>query len=199
MPLLYDSGLTRSEGKICDENGDSVPNPQPQETNDLTDWGPFHNRLRFEIADILFRRAQMSGSHIDEILQLWTALLLEVDPNASGPFRNHRDLYETIDRSALVDNPWISFSLSYGGQLPEMGPIPTWMTTSTKVWYRDPRQLIHNIVGSPDFRDEIDYVPYHEYVGHRNNHQFHDFFSGDWAWKQAVSTNSCLYLHDIRL
>jgi len=36
--------------------------------NDHTDWGPFHNRLRFEIADILFRRVQMSGGHIDEIL-----------------------------------------------------------------------------------------------------------------------------------
>lgn len=159
--------------------------------NDCTNWGPFCNRLRFEIADILFRRAQMSGSHIDEILQLWTASLLEIDPNASGPFRNHRDLYDTIDHSSLGDNPWMSFSLSYGQELPERaetGPIPAWMTTSTEVWYRDPRRLIHDIIGSPDFQDEIDYAPYHEYIGDRKNHQFHDFFSGDWVWKQAVST-----------
>jgi hypothetical protein len=60
----------------------------------------------------------MSGSHIDEILQLWMASLLEIDPNASGPFRNHWDLYETIDHSALVNNPWVLFSLrlSYGGE-----------------------------------------------------------------------------------
>jgi len=81
----------------------------------------------------------------------------------------------------------MSFSLSYGGELPKTGPIPTWMTTPSEIWYRDPHQLIHDIVGSPDFQDEIDYVPYHEYVGHRNNHQFHDFFSGDWVWKQAVT------------
>jgi len=80
----------------------------------------------------------------------------------------------------------MSFSLSYGEELPKTGPILTWMTTPSEIWYRDPRQLIYDIVGSPDFQDEIDYVPYHEYVSHRNNHQFHDFFSGDWVWKQAV-------------
>jgi len=189
----YSGALIISEGEICDENGESLSSPQPQGANDCADWGSFRNRLRFEVADLLFRRVQMSGSHIDEILRLWTASLLEIDPNAPGPFRNHWDLYETIDYSTLVDNPWMSFTLSYGGKRPEMGPIPTWMTTPTEIWYRDPRQLIHDIVGSPDFRDEIDYVPYHEYVGHQNNHQFHDFFSGDWVWKQAVSTNTTTF------
>jgi hypothetical protein len=94
---------------------------------------------------------QMSGSHIDEILQLWKASLLEIDPDASGLFKNHRDLYKTIDQSTSVDNLWMSFSLSYGKELPETGPIPMWMTMSTEIWYRDPCQLIHNIVGSPDF------------------------------------------------
>ena len=123
----------------------------------------------------------MSGSHINEILQLWMALLLEINPNASGPFRNHRDLYETIDQSTFVDNPWMSFSLSYRGRRPETGLIPTWMTTLTEIWYRSPHQLIHDIIGSPDFQDKIDYILYHKYVGHQNDHQFHDFFSGDWV------------------
>jgi hypothetical protein len=69
-----------------------------------------------------------------------------------------------------------------------------WMTMSTEIWYRDPCQLIHNIVGSPDFWDEIDYIPYHEYIGDQNNHQFHDFFSGNWAWKQVVSTNTTTFM-----
>jgi len=98
------------------------------------------------------------------------ALLLEINPNASRPFRNHQDLYETIDQSTFVDNPWMSFSLSYGGAGPEMGPIPTWMTTLTEIWYRNPCQLIHDIIGSPNFQDEINYVPYHKYIGHQNNH-----------------------------
>ena len=196
MRPRYHRRLIISKGEICNENGESISisTSRPHGMNDRVDWGPFCNRLRFEVADLLFQHVQMSGSHIDEILQLWTASLLEIDPNASGPFRNHWDLYETIDHSALVDNPWVSFTLSYGGERPQTGPIPTWMTTSTEIWYRDPRQLIHGIIGSPDFQDEIDYVPYHEYVGHENNHRFHDFFSGDWVWKQAVSTSIMTFM-----
>ena len=129
MLPLYKSWLTISEGKICDENGEyshiSSPRPRPQEMDDCTDWGPFRSCLQFEIADILFQRAQMLGGHIDKILQLCVASLLEIDPNVSEPFRNHWDLYDTIDRSIFADNPWMSFSLTYGGKLPETGPIPT--------------------------------------------------------------------------
>jgi len=63
------------------------------------------------------------------------------------------------------------------------------MTTDTEICFRDPRQLIHNILGSPDFVGEIDWSPYHEYagnIGDKENHHFHDFFSRDWEWKQAV-------------
>jgi hypothetical protein len=60
-------------------------------------------------------------------------LLLEIDPDASGLFKNHRDLYKTIGQSILVDNPWMSFSLSYGKELPKTGPILMWMTMSTEI------------------------------------------------------------------
>ena len=115
---------------------------------------------------MLFQRVQMSDGNIDEILQLWTALLLEIDPHASGPFKNHQNLYKTIDQLTLGDNPWMSFSLSYGKEPPKTGPILIWMTTPTEIWYRDPCWLIHDIVGSCNFQGEIDYVPYHEYIGH---------------------------------
>jgi hypothetical protein len=183
--------LTISTGEICNENGESIsPDSSPrlrvQDVNDPTDWVPFHDRLQFETADLLFWNAQISGGNIDEILQLWSASVLEIDPNAAGPFKNHRDLYETIDSITLGDVPWTSASLSYEGPRPESGPVPAWMITETEIWYRDPSQLIHNIIGSPDFHEEIDFVPYHEYIGDREIHRFHDFFSGDWVWKQAV-------------
>jgi hypothetical protein len=63
------------------------------------------------------------------------------------------------------------------------------MMTNMEIWFRDPCQLIHNIIGSPDFAEEIDWSPYHKYVsniGDKQNHCFHDFFSRDWVWKQAV-------------
>jgi hypothetical protein len=66
----YNYGLIISKGEICDKDGESISSPQLQEMDDCTDWGPFHNHLRFKVADMLFWCMQMSGSHIDEILQL---------------------------------------------------------------------------------------------------------------------------------
>ncbi len=63
------------------------------------------------------------------------------------------------------------------------------MTKDIEIQYRDPRELIHSILGNSDLSGQIDYAPYHEYVkleGNNETHQFHDFFSGDWVWEQAV-------------
>lgn len=164
-----------------------LPLTEEDPLKDPNDWGPFGTRLRFEAADFLYRVTQMSGGDIDKILQLWSGSILEANSDASGPFTTHRDLYKTIDKADVGEVPWQSFSLFYEGDRPDIGTTPTWMTAECEVWFRDPRKLIHNILGNPDLTNEVDYVPYHEYVGEKDNHRFHDFMSGDWAWKQAVS------------
>ena len=62
------------------------------------------------------------------------------------------------------------------------------MTTDYEVWYRDPRNVIHNILANPDLVDGIDYVPYREFEN--NERRYCDFMSGDWAWRQCV----CIYI-----
>jgi hypothetical protein len=42
------------------------------------------------------------------------------------------------------------------------------------------------MLSNPDFDDEFDCTPYHEYDTD-GNHRFHNFMSGDWVWEQAVS------------
>lgn len=59
------------------------------------------------------------------------------------------------------------------------------------IWYRDPLDVLRSMIANPDFAEEFDYTPYHEYIN--GVHQFHDFMSGDWAWKQAVRTISLEY------
>lgn len=155
----------------------------------MHDWGPFYNRLQFELADTIYRDAQLSARVIDKILRLWQISFQEIDPNHPGPFQNHRDLYQTIDQSTLGDIPWHSHLLYYQGPRPQTGSIPGWMTKDIEIQYRDPRELIHSILGNSDLSGQIDYAPYHEYVkleGNNETHQFHDFFSGDWVWEQAV-------------
>jgi hypothetical protein len=43
------------------------------------------------------------------------------------------------------------------------------MTTDIEIRFRDLCQLIYNIIGSPDFVEEIDWSPYHKYVGNIHN------------------------------
>jgi hypothetical protein len=48
------------------------------------------------------------------------------------------------------------------------------------------RLLVHNILSNPDFKDMFDTSPYQEY-DMNDNHRYHDFLSGNWAWRHAVS------------
>jgi hypothetical protein len=121
----------------------------------------------------------MSAGDIDTLLDIWAST------GADPPFRNHNDLYDTIDSTPLGDTPWESFSLRYDEAVPDDERAP-WMDGEYEGWFRDPQQLVANILSNPDFKDEFDCAPFHEY-DNDGNHRFHDFMSGDWAWKQAVS------------
>lgn len=171
-------------GRICDEDGVYIPvdsAPPPLEHDGGPDnWGTFDNKTQFETGEFLYRKNQMSGGDIDTLMKLWSG------SGAPAPFRNHADLYGRIDSSAVGEVPWSDFTLSYDGELPggDSEP-PEWMEQEYQAWYRDPVELVRNLVANPDFKDEFDYVPYHEYDEH-GKHRFQDFMSGDWAWRQAV-------------
>ena len=79
---------------------------------------------------------------------------------------------------------WDAFSMSWEGELSNQDP--PWKRADHEVWFRDPRAVIHNMLANPDFKDEIDYAPFREFVGPDGERQLKDFMSGDWAWNQAV-------------
>ncbi|KAF8267186.1 hypothetical protein EI94DRAFT_1841881 [Lactarius quietus] len=101
-----------------------------------------------------------------------------------SPFQNHKNMYQTIDRTPLGDIPWSSFSLQYNGEKP-MDKVPQRMDASYEICYCDPHTVIHSILGHPDFKDDMDYVPYCEYDASTGEWLWQDFMSGDWAWIQA--------------
>lgn len=160
-------------------------NPQSP-SNHFTsfDWGAFENRLRFETADFLYRKNQMSQGDIDTLLKLWLASLAPHGEQA--PFLGHQDLLDVIDATETAEIPWQSFSVEYTGPEPE-GPTPAWMEAEYEVWYRDAQDLVKEMIANPDFAEEFEYAPYHEYKD--GIHRYQNFMSGDWAWKQAVRTS----------
>ena len=184
-------------GQPCDEGGDALdPTSTPiTETRDPTDWTPFHNRVEFEIADFLYRRCQMSGPNINILMELWAAYSALRDPQDMSslnlsPFPEHRDMYSTIDAIPIGGVPWQSVTLSFNGSIPENDP-PSWMIAGHTIWFRDPRLLFKKMLENPDFQDFFDYAPYRQYDAHHQR-RYENFMSGDWAWKQAVSTCSFL-------
>ena len=123
----------------------------------------------------------MSATNIDILLKLWAH-------NTTPPFSSHIDMYEKIDSTLLGDVRWKGTRLKYEGALP-LQNVPEWMTDEHDVWFRDPRQVVHNMLSNPDFKDEFDYVPFQEH-DKDGNHRFQDFMSGNWAWNQCVSVIS---------
>ena len=155
-------------GIPCDANGSyidpSMPPPPHHPTDDPDNWPPYNSQLEFETAQFSFMRKQMSAGNINILLDLWSASLFK--HGDQPPFTFHWDLYDTIN--------------------------PSWMDTGYKVWYCNSCTLIHIILSNLDFDGEFDYVPLQEHDMH-GNHQFENFMSGNWAWKQAVSQNQLLY------
>jgi hypothetical protein len=125
----------------------------------------------------------MSAPDSNELLDLWAASLVPHDD--SPPFADNKDVHNTIDAIPLGDVPWQSFTTSYSGTRPATN-APPWMDTEYEVWWRDPHAVVQNMLSNPDFDGEIDYTPYQEYDSN-DERRLCDFFSGDWAWKQAVS------------
>ena len=137
-----------------------------------------------------WRNEQMSAGNIDRLLELWEASLL---PHGQPPpFKNHVDLYRTIDATALGDVRWQCFTLRYPAQdVPQQDP-PPWMLDEHEVWYRDVRAIVKQMLSNPDFKGQIAYAPYREF-DLDGNRRLRDFMSGEWAWRQAVCISLQLY------
>lgn len=124
----------------------------------------------------------MSASKTNKLLNIIAAR--DVANGRTAPFKNDKDVKAYIDSIDLGHVPWKSFTVKYTDDMPT--PTPAWMKKEYDVWYRNPRDVIHGIIGNKDFDGEIDYVPYREFKGGKR--QWTDFMSGNWPWNQAVSS-----------
>ncbi|KAH7923128.1 hypothetical protein BV22DRAFT_1016022 [Leucogyrophana mollusca] len=172
-------------GRPCTADGtflpsDAPPPPPPEKAQD--DWYPYRNRVEFETAEFLFKRSHMSSAKVDAILDLWAATLAK--HNDSPPFADHHDLHKVIDSTPLGGVVWESFVGRYEGERPD-GDVPPWMNDEYEVWYRDPHKVVRNLLANPDFKDEMDYIPFREYDAANDQRRWKDFMSGDWVWQQA--------------
>jgi hypothetical protein len=162
--------------------------PPPPTNTDHPDgnYFPYDSRADFKLADFMFWKNQMSGNHINELMDIWAAHQQERygDEEPSPPFANAQDLYNVIDETELSDVPWQAFSVKYNGEIPPNAP--KWMPASYEVWFRDPLDIMESQIGNRDFGpNEMDYAP-KQVFSRSGTRQYSDLMSGDWAWNQAV-------------
>jgi len=166
----------------CDEGGNFLfaDTPPPEETVDNS-WAPFHSRDEFELADLLFRRAEMSKSNIDDLLCIMKTRA--AGEGGEAPFKNCAELYSTIDSITEGEVSWDSFTIQYNGPRPTTN-VPEWMDEKYQVFYRNPREVVRSMLANKAFDGNFDYTPYRQYEN--GQRVWCDFMSGNFAWKQAV-------------
>ncbi|KAG2359041.1 hypothetical protein BDR07DRAFT_1452481 [Suillus spraguei] len=160
----------------CDSEGKFLPlgTPPPPLTDKTPDnWTPYKSRVEFELADDLFTKNQTPMHSIDQLLDIWAASLMQAG-SRSSLFSDHRHVYKMINNTPLGDVKWQLFTVKYTGEIPEEGAAP-WIADTHKVWFRDPCEVVRNMLSNPDFAVEIDLRPYREFAMENNEHQWQDF------------------------
>ncbi|KAI5984105.1 hypothetical protein EDC04DRAFT_3005940 [Pisolithus marmoratus] len=155
--------------------------PVPQNGPDKNDWYPFTSHVKFETAEFLFTTSQMPQSHVDRLMQLWTASVLH--HNERARFVDHVDLHQVIDTIPHGDIPWKSFQVQYAGKIPECN-AHGWMSKGYDIWFQDPNAVVKTLLGNPDFHNHFDYVPYREFEPTGQRH-WENFMSGNWVWRHV--------------
>jgi Plavaka transposase len=139
------------------------------------------------LADFLFRKDQMAGKKISELMDIWAAYqqFTETEPGQGPPFASAQDLYDTIDSTEIGSVSWQAFSVQFDGPIAEDSTFPQWKTKSYDVWFRDPLKIAEAQIGNKDFGREMNFAPKRVF-SRAGRRQYTDFMSGNWAWQQAV-------------
>jgi hypothetical protein len=140
--------------------------------------------VEFDFSYYHFVEAQTSASGIDKVLDIWAATMLEFGGDA--PWRNAKNLYETIDSIQHGDSPWKSYSIQYEGPRPP-GTPPKWMTETYSLCTRDARQVLGHQLATTQFKDQFNLAPYRQF-DNKGQRVWSNLMSADWAWSQAVRT-----------
>lgn len=177
----------------CDEHGvdlrkiDGVyPEPLPPKPKAVDDWSPFESQDHFKMAEFLYCRVRMSGTDIDTLMSMVAEFR-----DRGFLFKDHSDLYNAIDASDLGGVSWKCSYFKYDGEKPN-DQVPGWMTALYEVYYRDPRDVIKNMIGDTAFKNAFDYTPFQEF-DENGDRRYENLMSGDWAFRQAVCF--ILYFH----
>ena len=161
--------------------------PHPQESAPEGDWAPFKNEIQFQLADLIYHRAELSAANVNLLLQLWAQSTSQFDTPA--PFDNRDAMHAFLDSSVLGDVPWQCLETIVPEGLDE--GAPSWRRTPHEIWYCNPDTVVSAMLSNPDFQGQFDLRPYID-INANGTRQWSNVMSGNVAWRRSVSQFPCL-------
>ncbi|KIJ58530.1 hypothetical protein HYDPIDRAFT_54279, partial [Hydnomerulius pinastri MD-312] len=179
-------------GTPCNRYGRDLDlgTPPPPRAPGQNGFALFNSAPEFQLADFVYRKNQMSGGDVDELMDI----LAEFEGN-DPPFSDHNELHRLVDAIPYGEALWRSFSVKYAGPIPE-GNTPKWMLAEYDVWFRDAKELLELMLANHDFHGEIDYAVKHVTDEH-GKREVCDLMSGQWAWNQSMCFDFSEFIHKI--
>ena len=112
----------------------------------------------------------MSEGNVDKLMRILSAA--SSFSGSTAPFQNYKHMCTLIDTVEVGDVPWQTFMCKYNSNV--TNDSPSWMKQGYKVHYRDPLQVVKNILSSTEFNGKIDYTPYIK-TNFKSSYQYHNF------------------------
>lgn len=122
------------------------------------------------------------------ILSAKRAVKTDGAESLNGFFDRTDTMYQAIDdiNFDFENIEWKTIKIRYTGPI---GPDAHWMHEVYELHYRDIDQATVNMAHNTEFDGSWDYAPFEEYPC-ENNRRYSSLMSAQFAWKQAVSTQS---------
>lgn len=91
MALLLTASNNYTAARPCNEDGQFLPrNTPPPPLDDEQDWEPFVDRSSFELAELVFEKAELSAGEANQLLRIWAAHQIETTQHEDPPLSELR-------------------------------------------------------------------------------------------------------------
>ena len=91
MALLLTASNNYTAACPCNEDGQFLPrNTPPPPLDDKQDWEPFVDRSSFELAELVFEKAELSAGEANQLLRIWAAHQIETTQHEDPPLSELR-------------------------------------------------------------------------------------------------------------
>ncbi|KAG8909122.1 hypothetical protein FRC02_007985, partial [Tulasnella sp. 418] len=136
-------------------------------------WSPFEDHEEWELAEWL-ALSSLSQTEIDNYLKL------KITRDRTTPsFKNNRSLQSKLDQLPKC-TPFTYTSIKVTGDIKDENGVP--LEEDIELWYRDPLELIREIMGNAALAEEMRYEPVKVFNKSRSERYYDEMWTADWWW-----------------